>query len=254
MKAIAVLAGLLLLPGAALAADDKLQISDPNAVIEGSAIVTDGAADFGAGNAMLALTAWNAQPIDSTATYNFTNNPGGQGITRTAGSVFFKVPVSLPSGALVTSIEFNYCDTGASALSAFWFRQAKNAAPAVTLLFTSAGTPGCVVQNADLAPDQTIDNNNNSYNIELSMGSTDGTIIFNSVRINYRLQVSAAPAVATFPADVPTSHPFFRFVEAMAASGVTGGCGPGQFCPDTPVTRGQMAVFLATALGMHFPN
>ena len=254
MKAIAVLAGLLLLPTAARAADDKLQVSDPNAVFEGSAVVTDGAADFGAGNAMLALTAWNAQPIDSTATYNFTNNPGGQGITRTAGSVFFKVPVSLPSGAQVTAVEFNYCDTSASTLTAFWFRQAKNAAPVVTTLFSSAATPGCVVQNAVLTPAQTVDNNNNSYNIELSMGSTDGTIIFNSARIIYHLQVSPAPGVATFPNDVPTSHPFFRFVEALAASGVTGGCGAGQFCPDTPVTRGQMAVFLATALGMHFPN
>ena len=48
-----------------------------------------------------------------------------------------------------------------------------------------------------------------------------------SFRVYYRLQVSPAPAVATFPNDVPTSHPFFRFVEAMAASGLTGGCGPG---------------------------
>ena len=66
--------------------------------------------------------------------------------------------------------------------------------------------------------------------------------------------MSPAPGVATFPIDVPTNHPFFRFVEAMAASGLTGGCGPGQFCPDSPVTRGQMSVFLASALGLHFPN
>jgi hypothetical protein len=26
------------------------------------------------------------------------------------------------------------------------------------------------------------------------------------------------------------------------------------YCPDQPVTRGQMAVFLAKALGLHFPN
>ena len=47
---------------------------------------------------------------------------------------------------------------------------------------------------------------------------------------------------------------FFRFVEAMAASGLTGGCAPGSFCPDQPVTRGQMSVFLSLALGLHFPN
>jgi hypothetical protein len=51
---------------------------------------------------------------------------------------------------------------------------------------------------------------------------------------------------------VPTSHAQFRFVEALAASGITGGCGGGDFCPNNPVTRGQMAVFLATALGLHY--
>ena len=73
-------------------------------------------------------------------------------------------------------------------------------------------------------------------------------------RVYYRLQVSPAPATATFPNDVPTSHPLFRFVEAMAASGLTGGCGAGSFCPDSPLTRGQMSVFLSVALGLHFPN
>jgi hypothetical protein len=43
-------------------------------------------------------------------------------------------------------------------------------------------------------------------------------------------------------------------VEALAAAGITGGCGPGSYCPASPVSRGEMAVFLATALGLHFPN
>jgi len=41
---------------------------------------------------------------------------------------------------------------------------------------------------------------------------------------------------------------------AMAASGLTGGCATGSFRPDQPVTRGQLSVFLASALGLHFPN
>jgi hypothetical protein len=68
------------------------------------------------------------------------------------------------------------------------------------------------------------------------------------------LQVSPAPATASFPNDVPTSHPYFRFVEALKASGITGGCGTGSYCPDAAVTRGQMAVFLATALGLNWIN
>jgi hypothetical protein len=51
---------------------------------------------------------------------------------------------------------------------------------------------------------------------------------------------------------VPTSHPFFRFVEALGRAGITSGGSVETFCPDAPLTRGQMAVFLATALGLHF--
>lgn len=70
------------------------------------------------------------------------------------------------------------------------------------------------------------------------------------IRDEWRRQVSAAPATATFT-DVPTTHVFFRFVEALARSGITGGCAPGQFCPSQPVTRAQMAAFLSIALGLH---
>jgi hypothetical protein len=65
-------------------------------------------------------------------------------------------------------------------------------------------------------------------------------------------QVSPPPAAATF-GDVPMNHPFFQFVEALSRSGITGGCGGGNYCPDAPLTRGQMAVFLAKALGLQWP-
>jgi len=70
--------------------------------------------------------------------------------------------------------------------------------------------------------------------------------------ITWKRQVSPAPAAATF-ADVPTDHPYFQFVEALAKSEITGGCGDGNYCPDAPLTRGQMAVFLAKALGLQWP-
>ena len=37
-------------------------------------------------------------------------------------------------------------------------------------------------------------------------------------------------------ADVPGSHPFCGFIERLADDGITGGCGPGAFCPNNPVT------------------
>jgi hypothetical protein len=47
--------------------------------------------------------------------------------------------------------------------------------------------------------------------------------------------------------DVLTTDPFCGFIERLALDGITGGCGPGVFCPNNPVTRSQMAVFLVTA-------
>jgi hypothetical protein len=47
--------------------------------------------------------------------------------------------------------------------------------------------------------------------------------------------------------DVPCSSPFASWIEQLAAQGITGGCGGGNYCPDSPVTREQMAVFLLKA-------
>jgi subtilisin-like proprotein convertase family protein len=46
--------------------------------------------------------------------------------------------------------------------------------------------------------------------------------------------------------DVPPSHVFSPWIEALVHAGITGGCGtnPPRYCPDQTVTRGQMAVFL----------
>jgi photosystem II stability/assembly factor-like uncharacterized protein len=46
--------------------------------------------------------------------------------------------------------------------------------------------------------------------------------------------------------DVPATHPFMMWIEALVNAGITSGCAtsPPQYCPDQSVTRGQMAVFL----------
>jgi hypothetical protein len=90
------------------------------------------------------------------------------------------------------------------------------------------------------------------YFIDVIMGD-DGSheLRFRGCRLTWARQVSPAPATARF-ADVPTTHPMFRFVEALAAAGITGGCTASTFCPDAPLTRSQMAVFLSVALGLHF--
>jgi hypothetical protein len=45
-------------------------------------------------------------------------------------------------------------------------------------------------------------------------------------------------------ADVPTSNQFYAPIENLFHHGVTAGCGGDDYCPDDPITRAQMAVFL----------
>jgi hypothetical protein len=56
-----------------------------------------------------------------------------------------------------------------------------------------------------------------------------------------------SPPACTTPTlfnDVPATNPFCRFIEALARTGVVGGCSPGNYCPSSAVTRGQMSAFL----------
>jgi hypothetical protein len=45
-------------------------------------------------------------------------------------------------------------------------------------------------------------------------------------------------------ADVPPTYWAAAFIKQLAAEGITTGCGNDNYCPDQPVTRAQMAVFL----------
>ena len=43
---------------------------------------------------------------------------------------------------------------------------------------------------------------------------------------------------------------FYGYIEEMAVRQITQGCGPGIYCPTSPVTRAQMAAFLVRAFGL----
>jgi hypothetical protein len=66
------------------------------------------------------------------------------------------------------------------------------------------------------------------------------------------LEASPAPPPCTTPpfGDVPTSSPFCPFIAELARRGVVGGCGGGNYCPTSPVTRGQMAVFVSATFAL----
>jgi hypothetical protein len=72
------------------------------------------------------------------------------------------------------------------------------------------------------------------------------------VQVGWVRDVAPASTGPSFD-DVPTNHPFYQYIEALMTSGVTGGCGDRLYCPDAPLTRGQMATFMAKTLGLQWP-
>ena len=50
--------------------------------------------------------------------------------------------------------------------------------------------------------------------------------------------------------DVPPSHAFYGFIEILARNGITSGCAgnPPLYCPETPVSRDQMSVFMLRSM------
>jgi hypothetical protein len=159
---------------------------------------------------------------------------------------------------LVTSIQFEGCDTDpAAGIAVDLIQFAAFEASQKFLANVATGvaeTPGCVLRSGAAASGATIDNVNNTYLMIVNLGGSGAAVTkFQSVRIMYNLQTSPAPATATFN-DVPTSHPFFQYIEALHTAGITQGCNvsPPLYCPDDPLTRGQAAVFFGKALGLQF--
>ncbi|MCZ2121263.1 MAG: S-layer homology domain-containing protein, partial [Anaerolineales bacterium] len=60
------------------------------------------------------------------------------------------------------------------------------------------------------------------------------------------------PAASGDFADVGVAG-FAAWIEQLAAEGITGGCGGGNYCPNEPVTRAQMAVFIQRTFNLPLP-
>ncbi len=169
----------------------------------------------------------------------------------------FVAAVHLPQGASIQSIEIEGCDVSSTgSLTGSLFAAPTPAGSPVDLADFDTGiasTPGCSVFPTAVSPAVTVDNQHNTYYFQLSNSPGDQTTFYVATRVYYRLQVSPPPLTADFQ-DVPTSHPLFKFVEALYKAGITAGCGGGNFCPDAPMTRGQAAVYLAAALGLYWPD
>jgi len=213
---------------------------------------------FGTAPIIETMQGWNCLLGNSFDTYEFLNDAS---IYISFGTI--TCGVQLPSGARLTHMELEACDEDGldGVFADLYICPSPNdksplcTDPVLSVETGDAATPGCAFFRAPLPTPSTIDNATNVYQIDVATDGATNATRFRAVRLLWERQISPAPTSATF-GDVPTSHPFFPAIEAMVASGVTGGCSvsPPAYCPDATVTRGQMAAFLARALGLHFSN
>ena len=103
--------------------------------------------------------------------------------------------------------------------------------------------------NYDVGLDIALDSIGNIYTTGYFQGTADfdpgaGTTNLTSVG-NYDIFVSKLDDAPTF-ADVPFSYWASSYIERLYSAGITSGCSiiPLNYCPDSTVTRAQMAVFL----------
>jgi hypothetical protein len=189
-------------------------------------------------------------------TYVHANNAGGSLVA----------PIQLPHGARILSWRICYYDAAefADLRVRLMSRRLHLDGPPTFHIhqpFDSTGADGYA--SAFQGFDHTVDNFPGGqiaeaeahYFIEAQFPIATGGLRLGGVRLLWKRQLGEPPETPTFE-DVPASHPLYPFIEALYGSGISAGCAdnPQRFCPDQPVTRGQMALFMARALGLHWPT
>ncbi|HEX9154024.1 MAG TPA: hypothetical protein VF819_00595, partial [Nitrospira sp.] len=112
---------------------------------------------------------------------------------------------------------------------------ARVGSPFVEDFYSRGITAGCGTNPLIYCPDASVTREQIAIFIERTLGVT----------------APPAPSQQSFE-DVPVTWFSYPFIEDFFARGITAGCGtdPLLYCPVSPVTRGQVAVFLVRAFGL----
>lgn len=174
--------------------------------------------------------------------------PTGLSATTTA----FDANLQVPEGAVIDHVTMDFC-TPDTNITGITFGGGDNGTD-----FSDVDVPGvagCFEVSSPLIGHAVTANAGHRLDIFVNWNTAavDGSVTFGGGEVWWHRTVSTGPVTPDF-LDVPTTDPRYNFIEAIFGAGITAGCGGGNYCPDTPVTRGQMAVFIAKALGLYWPN
>lgn len=190
------------------------------------------------------------------------------GYLRWAGEDVHLAPLALPDGVVIDTLCLYADDSDPGPSRAVWshvvaIKQVpEGESPALLVVGPEVYSDNIGYQKACRSVGETVkgridvDGDGNpdpvAYYVHVQFPSSPSFLGAGGVEITWRRQVSG-PTSQTF-SDVPSSDPGFGYIEALAASGITAGCSPTDYCPDANLTRRQMAVFLSKALGLHWTD
>ena len=199
------------------AADFNLNVSGVSGVsisgVTGSGASRTVSVNTGTNNGSIQLNL-----VDNDSILDFAGNPlGGPG----AGNGNF-------SGGTYEVIRTVFVDVGPTHV--FWKH--------IEAFYNAGITTGCSTSPMLYCPDESVTRGQMAVFIERALGN-----------------FSPAPSPSGMFTDVLSDNPFKLFIEEFYNDGITTGCStsPLMYCPDQPVTRGQMAVFIVRAFGIPLP-
>jgi hypothetical protein len=207
-------------------------VSPAECITSVTATGTTYSADGGGGGVGVgAGCTWNA--FTSTPWINFTGSP--QVLSTTPGSLSYNVtpnPTASPrTGAIYAAGNLvQILQKGTASVAPYADVPANDIfADYIGIIKANAITSGCTATN--FCPAATTTRGQMAVFIVRSLLGTDD------------FTVRQDP----YFADIQSTHPLFKWIQKLRELNITTGCTPVTFCPDNPVTRGEMAVFLVRA-------
>jgi S-layer homology domain len=246
--------GLVLTPVMAQNAGEPEEFSADQIVTEGDFGPDVETGDsFGEGYQYTYIPAADFTPYNSSTTYDYW----GSGYRYLTAGTWMDAGIRLPSGAYLSVARLDYYDNDGARSPGLYLLQFDNPSSSFELCSITAppGTPGYTnTATGCTSINHTIRNGNTTYVARVVLSAAAGSnIMFKGVRLYWKRQIRTG-----------LSHPFndigglsTEFQHSIAAlyqSGITTGTTPTTYSPFSPVNRGQMATFLARALGLHWPH
>jgi hypothetical protein len=219
-----------------------------------------GAPNYGISSYEVAtVTAYDFKPFAQAGNVTGIDSDGNSFIWATAGNnLGFSASVQIPAGVVIDYIALRYCDSTVNSDFRMDLDDIHGDGSNDFIFdLTFPDNPGCGLAIAASPAGYNWDHNSgHSLDFVIFQEGPDvgGQVKFRGAEVWYKRKISPAPGSPTF-GDVDPGNIYYQFIEALAASGVTSGCDlVPNYCPDRPITRAEMAVFLAKALGLHFSN